>query len=148
MAEGELIITIAGVDQHDVEELEEASRQLLDELSEVDEVKLSEVTGGAAQEGTRSSAIYTVPAAIMVSIYSAKIALMAAKDLKRLQKRLTEDVLPQVARIVHDWSQRHQDKRAIIKLPNGFEADLTNLSADEIYSILEQANKSVKAEDG
>jgi hypothetical protein len=158
MAEGELIITIAGADQHDLEELEEASRQLREELSEVDEVKLSEVTGGPAQEGTRSSAVYTVPAAIMVTIYSAKVALMAAKDIKRVQKKLTKDVLPQVARIVHDWSRRHQDKHVIVRLSNGSEYDLTNFTADEITSILQanpahpaaapKAINQLKAEDG
>jgi hypothetical protein len=156
MAEGELIITIAGADQHDLEELEEASRQLREELSEVDEVKLSEVTGGPAQEGTRSSAVYTVPAAIMITIYSGKVVLMAAKDINRLQKKLSKDVLPQVARIVHDWSRRHHDKHVIVKLSDGSEYDLTNFTAEEISSILQatppitsaKAINQLKAEDG
>jgi hypothetical protein len=135
MVEDAFTITIAGTDQHDTEELEEAARQLRDELSEVDEIELAGVPGDPAPEGTRGALVDLV-LAFVVTYYGGKVAFGGGRDLMRLERRLRTSVLPHMARVIHDWSRRNKDKQAIIKRPDGTEYHLTNLSEDEIASVL------------
>jgi hypothetical protein len=135
MVEDEFTLTIVGTDQHDAEELEEAARQLRDELSEVDEIELVGVPGDPAPEGTRG-VIVDLVLAFVVTYYGGKVALGGGRDLMRLEKRLRASVLPHMARVLHDWSRRNKDKQAVIKRPDGTEYHLTNLSEEEIASVL------------
>ena len=140
MVQDEFTITIAGTAEHDTEELEEAARQLRDELSEVDEIELVGVPGEPAPEGTRGTLVELV-LAFAVAYYGGTVAVGGGRDLMRLEKRLRTTVLPQMARIIHDWSRRNKDKQAIIKRPDGTEYHLTNLSEDEITSVLAAGEK-------
>jgi hypothetical protein len=133
MSEYQFLVTVAGTPQHAVEELEEACRQLRDDLSNVEHIELSEIPGEPPAEGTRS-AVVTVSTAILVAYYGGKIAVMGTRDLKRLK----EIVVPALARVFQLWLGRNKETRAIIRLPNGTEADLTNMSEEGIRSILEQ----------
>jgi hypothetical protein len=128
------MVTVAGTPRHTVEELEEACRQLRADLADVDDIELSEVPGEPPEEGTRSG-IVAVETAIFVAYYGGKIAVKGAADLKKLK----DTVVPAVARVFHLWLARNKDTRAIIRLPDGTEADLTNLSEAEIRTILEHA---------
>lgn len=135
MVDEEFTITIAGTDQHDTEELEEAARQLRDELSEIDDVELAGVPGDPAPEGARGVGTDLV-LAFAVAYYGGRVAFGGGRDLMRLEKSIRTSVLPHIARVIHDWSRRNKDKQAIIKRPDGTELHLTNLSEEEIASVL------------
>lgn len=135
MADEEFTITIAGTDQHETEELEEAARQLRDELSEIGDIELAGVPGEPVPEGARG-VVTDLVLAFAVAYYGGRVAFGGGRDLLRLEKRLRTTVLPHIARIMHDWARRHKDKQAIIKRPDGTEFHLTNLTEDEIASLL------------
>jgi hypothetical protein len=137
MDEGQFIVSVVGAAQQDLEELEDACRQLRDDLEEIDDVALTEVIGAAAPEGTRSSAFMTLSATLMVAIYGRKLTVMAADDLKKIKNKIV-----QLAKVFDLWLRRHEGTRAIIKLPNGTEADLTGLGPEGIRLVLEQVTET------
>lgn len=136
MTAPQFIITVAGVEQGDMEELEEACRQLRDDLEEIDGVDLAEVPGEPPPPGTRSSAFVALSAALMVGLYGGKMAVMAKSDLRRIRQK--------IANVLDHWMRRHEKSRAIIKLPDGTEADLTGYGPDDIVSVLERVTGSTE----
>jgi hypothetical protein len=140
MEEGSFIISVVGLDQQDQEELEEACRQLRDDLEQIDDVELSEVPGEPVAEGTRSPLIPTLGAALFVAIYGRKMALMAKEDVKR--------VMAQILRVIDQWQQRHKNTRVDFKLPDGTEAHVSGFDAESTQSMIETMVKSSESRNG
>ncbi|GAA4672835.1 hypothetical protein [Phytohabitans rumicis] len=147
MVDPQFTVMIVGNDDHTVEELEEATRQLRDELAEVDDVELAGVPGDPPEDGTRGT-LTELAAVIMVTYYSVKTVVGGGRELKHLERRVRTVVMPHLAGILREWTQRHKDKRAIIKRPDGTEFDLTNLSEEEIRSILGHGGEQRRTKNG
>lgn len=131
MSEGRFVVAVSGTDSHTIEELEEACRQLWDDLGEVDGIELSELTT-EAPEGARSGDLATVSAALVLSLISSRAAFVGVEDYRRIKKAL----VPAVARIFSLWLGRNREVKAVITLPDGTHAELTNVSEDGIRDIL------------
>lgn len=133
MTDSQFVVTVRGTAAHHVEDIEEACRQLREDLADLDGIELGEVISGPAEKGTRADLV-SVATAILVSYYVGKLVVWSAQDIKRLKAV----VMPRLAQVFHDFLNRHKDKRAIVRLPDGTETDLTHLGEDGIRTILEQ----------
>jgi hypothetical protein len=122
--------SVAGVGVEDAESDEEASRALRKDLADVDDVRVHDVSGESVP-GTRSAWL-DVATAMIVTYYGGKTGMGAAKDIKKFLAA----AVPSIAGIIHDWSSRHPDKRAVVTLRDGSTADLTNLTPAEIEAVL------------
>jgi hypothetical protein len=125
----ELIVT--GVaDSHD-DDLDDACRNLRDEMLDVEGVDVTEASRGPAPTGTRGAA-ELVLATLVVAYYAYRNA------------RYTVDL----ARVMRQWLDRNKEKRATLKYPDGTEIDLTNLSEEELRAAIEQADRGTKTDVG
>ena len=125
----ELIVT--GIaDSHD-DDLDDASRNLRDDLLEVEGLEVTEATRGPAPAGTRGAA-ELVLATIVVAYYAYRNA------------RYTVDL----ARVVRHWLDRNKEKRAAIRYPDGTEIDLTGLSEEDMRAVIERVEHGTKTDVG
>jgi hypothetical protein len=125
----ELIVT--GIaDSHD-DDLDDASRNLRDDLLEIEGVEVTEATRGPAPAGTRSAA-ELVLATIVVAYYAYRNA------------RYTVDL----ARVLRQWLDRNKGKRTTLRYPDGTEVDLTNLSEPAMREAIEQVERGTKTDVG
>lgn len=125
----ELIVT--GIaDSHD-DDLDDASRNLRDDLLEVEGLEVTEAARGPAPAGTRGAA-ELVLATIVVAYYAYRNA------------RYTVDL----ARVLRQWLDRNKGKRATLRYPDGTEIELTDLSESAMRDAIEQAERSTKTDVG
>ena len=125
----ELIVT--GVADSHVDDLDDACRNLRDEMLEVDGLEVADAVRGPAPAGTRGAAELLL-ATLVVVYYAYRNA------------RYTVDL----ARVLRHWLDRNKGKRAILRNPDGTEIDLTNLSEAELRNAIEQVERGTKTDVG
>jgi hypothetical protein len=125
----ELIVT--GIaDSHD-DDLDDACRNLRDDMLDVEGVEVTEATRGPAPTGTRGAA-EVVLATLVVAYYAYRNA------------RYTVDL----ARVLRHWLDRNKGKKASLRYPDGTEVDLTDLSEQEMHAAIEQVERGTKTDVG
>jgi hypothetical protein len=125
----ELIVT--GVANSHDDDLDDACRNLRDEMVDVEGVEVTEAARGPAPAGTRGAA-ELVLATLVVAYYAYRNARYTAE----------------LARVLRQWLDRNKEKRATLKSPDGTEIDLTNLSESEMRTAIEQAERGTKTDVG
>lgn len=118
-------LIVAGAGAGHAEDLDEASFNLLGEITDVDGVEAAEAVAGPAPAGTRAAA-EVVAATIVVTYYAYRTA------------RYTVETLPQLARVIRHWLDRNRDKRAVVRFRDGSEVDVTDLSEVQTREVLER----------
>jgi hypothetical protein len=125
MDKGSFTVSIIGPNPDDLDDLAERASSLRSDLAEVKGITVSEVPSGEPAEGTRSAIIPDAVGSLAVLYYGGKLAKWALEDLSR---------------IFRSWLERNKGKRVIVK-HNGKEIDLSNLSENEILSVLSAIEK-------
>jgi hypothetical protein len=99
MDEGQFVLVVDGNDGHTAEHLEEALRQLGEDLWELDEVQVSEPPPDRVVAGTRSGMIADLPVALVIVWFAAKPFMpnlrKIGKNARKAGKgavRLSEDI--------------------------------------------------------
>jgi hypothetical protein len=129
MEEGQFIISVAGGPDDNREELEEATRQLRDDLEEIDGITVSAAPGEPAPEGTRSASIAAeVGLGVVVTALAGRVAYK-------------EQLFKKIANVVDLFSKRHENAHVNIKTRNGVEIDAKGYSADGVATMLEKASQ-------
>ena len=121
MTQRHFMVTIAGRDSHDLEDLEESSRRLRDELLEIDGIRIDSVPDGPSRDSTR--AVAEVLAAFAISYY------------------LVRPLAKELSGVLQIWLQRHRDKRVLVKFPDGSQLEINGhdpAGTRELIDKLEQ----------
>jgi hypothetical protein len=125
MTQRHLVVTVAGVDRQDLEELEAASRRLRDELLELDGIRIDAVPDQPSRDPTR--AVAEVLAAFAIGLY------------------LVRPVVKEVAGVINSWLQRHRDKKVVVTFPDGSQFEINGHDTEGTRDLIGKIEKTIQS---
>jgi hypothetical protein len=123
MTQRHFTVTIAGRDSHDLEDLEESSRRLRDELMEIDGIQIDGVPDGPSRDSTR--AVAEVLAAFAISYY------------------LVRPLAKELSGVLHLWQQRHRDKRVLVEFPDGSQLEINGHDPAGTRELIDKIEQTI-----